>query len=463
MHEPSGRIGWREWRYLLGVMLLGLVSFRFARADLLATGSGPLLPADYESPPDVALSRLDAAWMPWTTLPRHPIWALAALLPLALSLRSAVRIVRAHLQPMGTLSLLAVLGCALLQQFELAAAVLLLALLLSFIDWRELTLARAAPLYAALLASLAFWIAFGLATSDWHDPGLGRAHAALLLGYEFVRVPDFLRQVAIPWAHTLPFLGLTLLVLLALACLHAVRLPQATPPVERALLALLVLLLLAASAIAAATPRHETRYVFFLYPLALLLALTTVIRAAQTVLGASRAATAVAIVLCLVGFALMEDFQPQHLWNIGSARINFRIGMSPALVQHYHPRSEVRAAADYLAAHAVRGQDVVINAFPGVDFYYPGTDYFFMEASDPRFEGWSCRSGTRERWSDLPLLHSIAALSAEIRSGRRVWLVLEGTRFGQVMSRLPGGGQLEWTSTRRDIDIVSFRQAPSRN
>src|ERR1700736_1687468 len=48
---------------------------------------------------------------------------------------------------------------------------------------------------AALSACLIFWIAFGLATHDWHAQGLSTLKTVFLLGYEFVRFPDAVRQV----------------------------------------------------------------------------------------------------------------------------------------------------------------------------------------------------------------------------------------------------------------------------
>jgi hypothetical protein len=173
-------------------------------------------------------------------------------------------------------------------------------------------------------------------------------------------------------------------------------------------------------------------------------------------MGESRASLAAATLLCIAMFAASEDFRPGHLWNIDTEAVNFRIGMNSRLSGHYHPRSDVRAAADWLRQHVRPGEDLVIDAFPGVDFYYPQANFFFVAATDRRFEAWSCKRGTVQRWSNLPLVHSYDALALQAAQGRRMWLVLETNTLPQVLSRIPAASwTVVWTSHARDITIVA--------
>jgi hypothetical protein len=356
--------------------------------------------------------------------------------------------------------LLAALVCALLQQFELAAAIVLILLLLSMLEWRELSSRAMRAFPAALAASLVFWAAFGLGTHDWVIEPLSPGRAAMLLGYEFVRFPDFMREIAIPWMRTDPLLASALFVLVAAACVRAIARPHTTSPAERVLVALLICLLLAASA--SHPPRHETRYVFFLYPLAIIVALTMVAHGTRALFGASRYAILATVLLCLCGFALTEDFQPSHLWNIDSAAVNFRVGMSQWQISHYHPRSDVRAAAEWLNGNVVPGRDLVVSSFPGLDFYYARENFFFLEPNDPRYESWACRAGTYERWGNRALISSLADLASHVSADRTVWLVIEPSRAAALITRLaeidPGMHmQTEWTAPGRDIAVVALR------
>ena len=464
IRHPDGRLSRRDVLYLAGCSLLLIPAYFLTMADLRTAGSEPTLPPDYVEPPDTpSQSRLDAAVAPFTTLRSHLIWAAVALVPLGLVLYSAVCEVRIRLkaraQPLAALGMVLVLACAALQQFELGVGLLVILVLLGVVSTDSLVPARSRPLYVALLACALFWVSFGLATHDWHTPGLSSLHTLFLLGYEFVRFPDSVRQVAMPWARTVPLLSLGLFILLTANILRGCLRYRDTSPAERILLALFVVLLLAASA--SNPPRHETRYVFFLYPLAVIFSIVTLGRLVRGLLSGPRMAAAAIPIVCIAAFVLSEDFRPMHLWNIDSEAVNFRIGMGSRLAGHYHPRSDSRAAAMWLREHVVAGQDLVIVSFPGVDFYYPRSDYYFVAESDPRFEPWSCRRGTRQRWSNLPLIHSYEALGATVATGRRVWLILEPSLMPPILARFPPGDwTLQWTSKEHDIAIVSVHEPP---
>ena len=457
--HPDGRLSRRDWAYLAGCSLLLIPAYLLTMADLRMMGSEPALPADYVEPPDLpSPSRLDAAVMPWTTLPAHLGWAIVALLPFGLVLYAALRHVRAELvarRPLAALAMVAFLACTAAHQLALAAGLMAVCLLLGILDRRVLS---SRPLLVALAACVGFWVAFGLATHDWHTPGLSFPHQVFLLGYELVRFPDMVRQVAMPWARTVPLLTIGLFVLVGACCLRACLRFEDTTLYERVLLAVFVILLLAASA--SNPPRHETRYVFFLYPFAVIFALLTLIRAVRALLGPTRVAAGTAALACITAFVLSEDFRPSHLWNINTEAINFRIGMPGRLAGHYHPRSDIRAAAQWLEAHAVPGKDIVIDSFPGVDFYYPQSDFYFVADTDPRFEVWSCSRGTRQRWSNLPMIHSYDTLVTKATSGRRVWMVLEAATMDQILAKFPRDAwTLQWTSRARDIAIVSIHES----
>jgi hypothetical protein len=462
--HPDGRLSRRDWLYLAGCAALLIPAYVLTMADLRTAGSEPTLPPDYVEPPETLTpSRLDAAVAPWTVLPSHLAWAVAALLPATLILYAVVREVRTLLQPparpLAVLAIAIVLGSAALQQFQLAAGLLVICVLLGTLDGRALLSPASRPLQVALLGCVLFWSAFGLATDDWHAPGMSLPHKVFLLGYEFVRFPDTVRQVAMPWARTVPWLALGLFVLVGAAASRACLRFADTSLLERVLLALFVILVLAASA--SDPPRHETRYVFFLYPFAVIFSIVTLGRAVRALLGQTQIAAATAALTCIAVFVASEDFRPWHVWNIDTEAVNFRIGMPGRLAGHYHPRSDVRAAATWLRAHALAGRDIVIISFPGVDFYYRQSDFYFVADTDPRFEVWSCHRGATQRWSNLPMIHSYDTLAVNAATGRRVWMVLERSRMPQTLAKFPPGAwTLEWTSRARDIVIVSLHEPP---
>ncbi len=279
LNHAGGRLARRDWRYLAGTALLVPPLY------LLATNNLRMYSREYPFPPGwtdpaashLFVSGLKAGSAPLTTLSAHPLWLLLGLVPL-LFLALALRWVWGFRSRWITgLGLLATLGAAAAHQFLLCGAIILLLLLLRLVGWRELFTRAAWPFGAAVAVSAAFWIAYGLATSDWRaNPDQSLVQTVALLAYEFVRFPDFALEVALPWARAVPILGLALFVLITAACIRVIRNEAVQLTAERVILIVLVLLLLAASA--SHPPRHETRYVYFLYPLAVVIALVTLAR-----------------------------------------------------------------------------------------------------------------------------------------------------------------------------------------
>ena len=131
--------------------------------------------------------------------------------------------------------------------------------------------------------------------------------------------------------------------------------------------------------------------------------------------------------------------------------------MKPDVASHYYGRSNVRAAAQWLAQNATES-DTVINSYQSLEFYYPHVDYFYMESTDRRFSGWSCRGGTVERWGNTPLLYSVPALQAQFTSGKRVFYVLDRRNLEKMLPELQRW-QPTVVWTQQNIAIVAFANA----
>jgi len=437
--SPSGQLTRRNLRYLTGVAVLLLAMYLFATSHLrIFSDESPFPPGFVDPEVKQVVSGLATGTAPWTTLSAHAAWWVFAAVPLValgLGLRWALKFRARWVTAIG---LGAALLAAALHQFGLVAALILLLLLMRMLIWRELFSRAALPFGAAIALSAAFWIAYGLATTDWRAaPEQSMFDLMVLLGYEFVRFPDFAVDVALPWARAVPVLGLVLFVLIAAACIRLIIREESELTAERVVLILLVCLLLAASA--SNPPRLETRYVFFLYPLTVIIALVTLARAVEAVsrlfrIGAGRSAL-LASLAALVGFGFTEDFDLHHLRYVDSRAIHFRIGMKPSLANHYYKRADVRAVAQWLMQNTT-DEDIVISSLQGLDFYYPRIDYFYMDSSDRRFTGWTCRGGTVERWGNTPLLYSIVALQGQIDIGKRVFYVIRRAELDEILPHL---------------------------
>ena len=131
--------------------------------------------------------------------------------------------------------------------------------------------------------------------------------------------------------------------------------------------------------------------------------------------------------------------------------------MKPPVASHLYARSDVRAAAQWLTQNATES-DTIINSYQSLEFYYPHVDYFYMESTDRRFSGWSCREGTVERWGNTPLLYSMSSLQAQIATGKRVIYILDRHNLEQILPELQRWRpKVVWT--RNGIAIVAFANA----
>jgi hypothetical protein len=230
-----------------------------------------------------------------------------------------------------------------------------------------------------------------------------------------------------------PVLGIGLVVLLGLGLINVLRRDEPGVSNERALHAVVFCLVLAACMSGA--PRQETRYVFFLYPAAIVLALAAIQTLVQ---GSLRHGTDTVIAAPLLGFGafmLSEDFQPRHLLEIDRPASVFRLDL-PRQREHLVLRTDTRALAAWLRTQASGGGNVLINAFQSLDYYDTKLDFFYVDRADFNFASYACRYGTIDRWSNLPLLQSVDGIKGVVSSSHRAYLVTYVARVQPLLDQL---------------------------
>jgi hypothetical protein len=277
-----------------------------------------------------------------------------------------------------------------------------------------------------------------------------------VLGQQLLGFPNVIDNIARPWGRTVPRLSIVLLVsLVAFATTSVVR-KQTQGAAATPLLVVTFVMLLAVGT--ASGDRFETRYLFFLYPVVLVLAIAALGALARKVF--TNAATAT-IALCagaLLCFAATEDFQPMHIARVDSSAISFRVGMEPALIDHYYPHNDTRSAGRWLTQHA-DPTDLVVSGVPSLDSYYDRIDFAFLDEQDDRYEAYACAAGTRDRWSNKPLLSSTDQFAEQVRSGRRVFLVMYPSLAQRVMSQAVARHwdyRTEWSSIDGGVRVLVF-------
>ncbi len=488
-----GREAATSWGWVVVFTLL-LVPLYAATRDLRIFADVPAV-AGAMPDDDATPLQIIAAW--FAPLGEHPLWAGALLLPLALA-GLALRWVREFRgRPVVCAGLCVTLACAALHAFTAAAGILVLMLLTRFIGWRELGWRRARSFWAALCGFALVWAALvvvsastggGPAPAVGTAPGVGpvpvvvatagdaATAGALAAGRldqsELVRqlldVPDVIDRVLLPWVRTLPILSAGLFAALTYLCWITTARAGGRDALS-VLLALVVMLVLAVGAIP--TDRIETRYTFFLYPLLLLFGVCAILPLAARLVSrfgnASRlgktANWLVPTIAPLLCFAATEDFQPRHLRDVDTEAVNFRVGMPPHWAEHFYPRNDIGGAAQWLSAH-VRPGDLVVSGVPSLDQYYAPIDYFFLDATDNRYEAYVCPDGRTERWTNRPVLYTAAALEPLLAAHHRIYLSLFGYAEKSLKAAAASAGwsfQRVWTASSRTASVVLI-EAPTK-
>jgi hypothetical protein len=416
--HAHGRLRRGDWGRL-AVLTVVLILLFLASRDLRDVGAAA---ADVAGgSPDAAVGGASPGEAVGTlaTLRMHWPWCVAFLIPLALSGAAARFIGGFRRRWMSCAGLCLVLLAGLAHAFTAALGLLALMLLLDLVSWSELTTAHCRTFWAALLASLLFWLAY----THWAG---GNAFLAL------VNQPDLFQRIARPWGRTMPLLTVAAVLGIAYLFKRSLAASEGLTP-TKSLLTLLLLLVLAVGAIP--TNRIETRYTFFLYPLIVTLLVSAVTR--------QRLAPWLAAVLILGCFAVGEDFQIRQVAHIDSAAVNFRIGMSSARADHYYPRNDMRGVAQWLQDHVAPG-DVVLSGIPNLDQYYPRISSFYLEEDDNRYDAYVCPDGRTDRWTGHSIVEKIDRLTPAVDSSAHLYV----TVYPDVEERLRQEGERRgWSTT----------------
>jgi hypothetical protein len=458
LQNRAANLSRRDWISLLKFVPVIGISYWFVTTDFRMFGNELALPLDYDpAVADAPANPLSGSPSLWAALVTHPTWFALALVPLAAS-ALAGRTLWLRAEPfLTTAGLAAALASAVAHQFLVAAAVLLLLPLFRFSSWRQLTSPAARRVYMAIGVWLAFWL--GVICVSWHRP-VGAALWKTVLSFLFplISLPDFADQILRPWAGAVPVLGAGLLLLVVAGFVRVLRREEPGVSAERAVLALFFCLLLAACA--SDTPRHETRYVFFLYPVAVVVALTAVASLVEH-FAAHRPAALLTSVVGLGAFMLSEDFDLRHLLTIDQPTSIFRSDLKPTQQAHLVVRDNTPALAQWLRRHTAGNGNVVVSAYQSLDYYDANVDFFYVDRSDFNFESYSCRHGTVERWSNRPLLQSLSALAAVISENSATYLVTYSTRVEPLLAQLARyHPAVEWQDGHLAVVAFSADRAP---
>lgn len=357
----------------------------------------------------------------------------------------------------AALGLLAAVGAALAHQFALVATIVVVLLLARMLDWRELIGRPAWPFLALVLTSAAAWSAYALANPEflatvpvpWNHES-----QVLTIAYELFGLPDYLGVVALPWARQAPLLGLLLAICLAVAAVRVILQSSRVPDAEQVVLTLGACLLAAAAM--SDPPRFETRYVFFLYPTAVVVMVTTAARLAANLRMTNAVATATTTAAIATVLHLGGDLDVRRLVAVDSplAHPETQVTRRASNVMR---RTDSRSAARWLAEHARQPDTLVINSYPGVDFYFDDFDFAYIDSENQRYWAYACNEGRTERWGNLPLISTVTDLESQIVKQPRTLIVVDSPALDDLLPGIAAlSPEVAWVSADGRISIIEI-------
>jgi len=266
-----------------------------------------------------------------------------------------------------------------------------------------------------LIGTLAYWVVIANYTGNL-DTVLH-----FLVGF-----PPLKHAVFIPFKKTAPLFGAFLLAIVILATIHQMLKEQSWSP--RFLVSLVLLMLLTMPVFY--TFQKSTRYVFFFFPLILLLGYAETAGlaswAGRMVQGwGKRLVTTGLLIMPLILFTCTEDFHWEHIRDVSSAKWNFRMGEYDKLSMHWYPRVDFEGPSRYVNRVFSKG-DVIIADHVVMTRYLerPYTNY--MHYREPEMYPYSARKeGKEEKWTGRPLISRPEELAALVPAdpGSSLWLI----------------------------------------
>lgn len=394
----------RHFAVSAGLLILGYVylsvPFRFM-------GGPPALPP--------GLSKTGGSPFAWphflaATLPAHPGWLIGAAALLLASLLAMFTLTHVRAAAARERFVwIAVLVLSLLNLFGCVLVVLTLALLLDWLDVRRFSRRSSFIALVPLLANFIFWLAYAHFTHDWYRffSGLGAESELGKLAIILFKYPDVWGSMLHPWLAAIPNLTIALGGLSALAFAWAVF-AKDREHLRGLRLTLAVAVLMVALVGVAETRFTRTRYTFFLLPVLYLLAVTLVY-GVVTFFTQSAPRRGLALGLAMLALvATTEDFGWAHMVHMDASKWNFRLPLNRKLTQHYYPRMNIRAIAQFVNNRAAP-RDLTITTRPPTTYYLKRVNFVFRRLGN-HVDAIACDRGRRARWSGARLLYSNKAL-----------------------------------------------------
>jgi hypothetical protein len=282
-------------------------------------------------------------------------------------------------------------------------------------------------LILAGLVNLIFWISFSVKTSAWHNlfPGQNISGAGLSVKTMLKASLNYpnLYETIVLFRDAIPKTSIIILILSGFLLLYIFRNYYKDESIKYRFLTFIFLILIFGVNIPRLT-YFTTRYFYFLYPLALLLAVSGAKVTAESIFKGKEYTAQLAFGLIIIIFlAFSEDFNLRHLINIDSKEINYRVNLPTAVKEHYYQRWDIRTPAQIINKYAAPS-DIVITNEQVNSFYLKKLDYIYIDYRGT-LSGVSVDNGKKELWTSANLIYDDKKLiDCLIKKNNTKWVIV---------------------------------------
>lgn len=273
-----------------------------------------------------------------------------------------------------------------------------------------------------------------------------------------LKYPDVFESIIYPWLYTLP--KATIFFVLSFAIAISIQLYRKRNNDELLLLSCVALILMLMISVLN-TPYHTTRYVFFLYPVMLLIFCWSINAICEEVISRSEMVVPCSVAILFLFLILSEDISAKHLISIDQPNVTYRIDYSKRVQKHYYHRLDYRTPAQIVNRESSIN-DLVISMAEPSDYYLNKIDYFYMNWDSKRFRGRACNNGNREIWTNAGFIYTEESIIRMLGNNERtIWFIYLNTKKNQnpVLSKFVSSelnGSLRYTSIDGKIELYKI-------
>lgn len=321
----------------------------------------------------------------------------------------------------------------------------------------------------ALLVAVVTWLMVLALAARSDAPEAGRV---ALLRDAVIRLLDnvpLLATIGVPFLRQVPHFAALVAIAIGLGGLRAISGPRSDRDRFPILVVTASLLMLGFIRV----QQDTTRYAYFLLPMFALLIGIELGRPAAALArrGAPALVTGALAVLPLGAMALTEELDPRHLARVATPEANYRTGEFHSRARHWYPRADFAGPARE-ASRLAAGDDVLVIEPPASRLYVDRPYLPYVGDDRPRFRTMARDEGTREIWTDLPLLHTPAMLFAAVPPAGEgsLWFVAsvndlagsftDGPDLGALAASLGLEAELVFTGWDGRVGVWRIRRTP---